>query len=134
MGSPPRNHPVVRITHWIAAISILVMAASGLQIFNAYPTFHRKGETFPLWPFETPAPRWSTLGGWLAGGRMWHFAAMWVLVVNGLIYLAFIYLHGEWREVAPRRGDARDVWQMIRFYTFQRQDHPIQGKHNALQR
>lgn len=132
----PRNHPIVRITHWIAAVSILVMTSSGLQIFNAYPAFRRKGEgAFPLWPFEgTPAPLWSTLGGWLAGGRMWHFAAMWVLVANGLVYLAYIYLRGEWREVTPRRGDLGDAWQMIRFYAFRRDGHPHQGKHNALQR
>ncbi|SRR5258708_1587419 len=131
-----RNHPVVRITHWVAAVAIVVMAASGLQIFNAYPAFHRKGEgAFPLWPFENhPAPNWSTFGGWLAGGRMWHFAMMWVLVANGLVYLAFIYMHGEWRDVAPHRGDFRDAWQMARFYAFLRRDHPRQGKHNALQR
>ena len=33
---------------------------------------------------------------------------MWVLAVNGLVYLAFIYLHGEWRDLVPRRGDIRD--------------------------
>ena len=132
----PRNHPIVRITHWIAAIAIVLMVGSGLQIFNAYPSFHRKGDpAFPLWPFEGhPAPHWSTFGGWLAGGRMWHFAMMWVLVVNGLVYLGFIYLHGEWRDLVPARGDARNVWQMVRFYMFARTDHPLQGKHNALQR
>jgi Ni/Fe-hydrogenase b-type cytochrome subunit len=132
----PRNHVLVRITHWVAAVAILVMVGSGLQIFNAYPAFHRKGEgPFPLWPFENhPAPHWATFGGWLAGGRMWHFAMMWVLVANGLVYLAFIYLHGEWRDVTPTRGDVRDAWQMARFYAFLRKDHPRQGKHNALQK
>ncbi len=131
-----RNHPVVRVTHWIAAVAIVVMVGSGLQIFNAYPSFHRKGEPpFPLWPFEGhPAPHWATFGGWLAGGRMWHFAMMWVLVVNGLVYLGFVYLHGEWRDLVPRGGDVRDAWQMVRFYTFARPDHPLQGKHNALQK
>jgi thiosulfate reductase cytochrome b subunit len=59
---------------------------------------------------------------------------MWLLVLNGLVYLGFIYLHGEWRDLAPRRGDVRDAWQMIRFYLFVRKDHPHQGKHNALQK
>ena len=132
----PRNHVLVRITHWVAAVAIVVVVGSGLQIFNAYPAFHRKGEgPFPLWPFENhPAPHWATFGGWLAGGRMWHFAMMWVLVANGLVYLAFVYLHGEWRDLVPTRGDLRDAWQMIRFYAFVRKDHPRQGKHNALQK
>jgi thiosulfate reductase cytochrome b subunit len=59
---------------------------------------------------------------------------MWVLVVNGLIYLGFVYLHGEWRDLVPRRGYVRDAWEMMRFYLFARRDHPVQGKHNALQR
>jgi Ni/Fe-hydrogenase b-type cytochrome subunit len=131
-----RHHPIVRITHWIAALAIVVMVGSGLQIFNAYPAFHRKGDgPFPLWPFEgRAAPHWATFGGWLAGGRMWHFAMMWVLVTDGLIYLAYVYLRGGWRDLVPRRGDIRDAWQMIKFYTFLRKDHPLQGKHNALQK
>ena len=83
-------------------------------------------------PPEIPANL--TFGGWLAGARNWHFAMMWVLAVNGLVYLGFIYLHGEWRDLVPRRGIVRDAWQMIRFYLSARNDHPRQGKHNALQR
>jgi thiosulfate reductase cytochrome b subunit len=50
------------------------------------------------------------------------------------VYVGFIYLHGEWRDLVPRRGDARDAWEMIKFYLFARKDHPRQGKHNALQK
>src|SRR4029078_8141931 len=75
-----------------------------------------------------------TFGGWLAGARNWHFAMMWVLALNGLVYLGFIYLHGEWRDLVPRRGIARDAWEMVKFYLTIRKDHPRQGKHNALQR
>jgi thiosulfate reductase cytochrome b subunit len=59
---------------------------------------------------------------------------MWVLVASGVLYVSFIYLHGEWRDLVPRRGDPRDAWEMIRFYAFARRDHPRQGKHNALQK
>jgi hypothetical protein len=59
---------------------------------------------------------------------------MWVLAVNGAVYLAFVWLHGEWRDLAPRRGDVRDAWEMIKFYLFVRKTHPHQGKHNALQK
>ncbi|HEY4132248.1 MAG TPA: cytochrome b/b6 domain-containing protein, partial [Gemmatimonadaceae bacterium] len=55
-------------------------------------------------------------------------------VVNGIVYLAFIYLHGEWRDLVPRRGIVRDAFEMVRFYTARRKDHPRQGKNNALQR
>ena len=77
-----------------------------MRIFNAYPAFHRKGETFCCYPFEGHAiPDWLTFGGWLGGARHWHFAMMWVLVVNGFVYLGLVYLHGEWRDLVPRRGD-----------------------------
>jgi thiosulfate reductase cytochrome b subunit len=123
------------MTHWIAVVAITIMVGSGLRIFNAYPAFARRGETFCCYPFENkPIPAWLTFGGWLGGARHWHFAMMWVLVLDGLLYMAFIYLHGEWRDLVPRRGDLRDTIQMIRFYLFLRRDHPHQGKHNALQK
>ena len=111
------------------------MVGSGLRIFNAYPAFARRGETFCCYPFEHKAiPRVFTFGGWLAGARNWHFAMMWVLVINGLIYLGFIYLHGEWRDVVPRKTFPRDAWAMMSYYLFIRKRHPVQGKYNALQR
>jgi thiosulfate reductase cytochrome b subunit len=131
----PRHHWVVRVTHWVNVVALTIMVGSGLQIFNAYPRFARRGETFCCYPWEgTPIPPAFRFGGWLAGARNWHFAMMWVLVVNGLIYLGFIYLHGEWRDLVPRRGYLRDAWEMLRFYLVVRRDHPVQGKHNALQR
>jgi thiosulfate reductase cytochrome b subunit len=130
-----RNHWVVRLTHWVNVVAIIVMAGSGMRIFNAYPAFARKGESFPLNPWEGhPIPAWLTFGGWLGGARHWHFAMMWLLVANALLYLGFLFLHGEWRDIAPRRGDARDTIEMIKFYLFVRKDHPHQGKHNALQK
>ena len=131
----PRHHWIVRLTHWVNVVALTIMIGSGLRIFNAYPRFARKGETFCCYPWEgTPIPREFTFGGWLGGARHWHFAMMWVLVANGLLYLGFIYLHGEWRDLVPRRGFFRDAREMVRFYLFLRKDHPIQGKHNALQR
>jgi Ni/Fe-hydrogenase b-type cytochrome subunit len=130
-----RHHWIVRVTHWVSAVAIVIMVGSGLRIFNAYPAFHRKGEMFCCYPFEgTPVPSWLTFGGWLAGARNWHFAMMWVLVLAGIVYLGFVYLHGEWRDLVPRRSSLRDSWEMIKFYLFLRPTHPVQGKYNALQR
>ena len=130
-----RHHWIVRVTHWVNAVAITIMVGSGLRIFNASPGFARKGETFCCYPFEgQEIPSALTFGGWLAGARHWHFAMMWVLVVNGLVYLGWVYLHGEWRDLVPRRGDARDSLEMLKFYLFARKDHPRQGKHNAMQK
>jgi thiosulfate reductase cytochrome b subunit len=86
----------VRITHWINAVAMVVMIMSGWQIYNASPIF------------DFSFPKAITLGGWLAGGIMWHFAAMWLLVVNGLVYLALGIATGRFRmKLFPIR--LRDV-------------------------
>jgi Ni/Fe-hydrogenase b-type cytochrome subunit len=130
-----RHHWFVRLTHWVNVVALIVMIGSGLRIFNAYPGFARRGEMFCCYPFAGKAiPNWATFGGWLAGARNWHFAMMWLFFLNGLAYVVFIYLHGEWRDLVPRRGDIRDAWEMVKFYLFVRKRHPRQGKHNALQK
>ena len=130
-----RTHWLVRVTHWVTVVALPLMVASGLRIFDAYPAFARKGEPFCCYPFAgREVPVSLTLGGWLAGARHWHFAVMWILVANALVYIGFLIFRGEWRELAPRRGDARGAWEMLRFYLGVRPDHPRQGKHNALQR
>ncbi|MCC7054911.1 MAG: cytochrome b/b6 domain-containing protein [Gemmatimonadaceae bacterium] len=130
-----RHHPIARITHWVSALALCVMAGSGLRIFNASPSFAPKGSTFALWPWNgTPAPASLTFGGWLGGARHWHFAMMWLLVANGLLYLGHLWLRGEWRTLMPLRGDVRDAIQMAHFYLGLRMRHPHQGKHNALQK
>src|SRR5229473_2696230 len=86
-------HPAwVRVTHWINAVAVVLMVASGWEIYNASPLF----------PFRFPPA--ITLGGWLAGALLWHFAAMWLLVVNGLVYLVLGIATGRFRrKLAPIR-------------------------------
>src|SRR3954463_5636210 len=76
----------VRVTHWINAVAMLVMIGSGWEIYNASPLF---GFSFP---------KSITLGGWLAGALLWHFAAMWVLAVNGIVYVALGLTTGRFRR------------------------------------
>lgn len=76
----------VRALHWINAVAMVLMIMSGWQIYNASPLF---GFTF------SPS---ITLGGWLGGALLWHFAAMWLLMVNGLIYLALGFATGRFRK------------------------------------
>ena len=102
------------------AVLIIQDARLG-SVRSLFRGFARKGETFCCYPFEgMRIPRNLTFGGWLGAARNWHFAMMWVLVVNGLIYLGFIYLHGEWRDLVPRLGYFRDAWEMMKFYLFAR--------------
>ena len=77
----------VRIVHWINAVAIVLMIMSGWQIYNASPLF----------AFLTFS-RSMTLGGWLGGALQWHFAAMWLLMVNGLVYLTLGLVTGRFRR------------------------------------
>ena len=87
VSRPAAIHPAwVRITHWINALAMFIMIASGWQIYNASPLF----------PFVFPPA--ITLGGWLAGALLWHFAAMWLLAVNGLVYVVLGLLTGRFRR------------------------------------
>jgi len=80
-------HPLwVRITHWVNVLAMFMMIGSGWQIYDASPLFRF---TFP------PS---ITLGGWLAGALLWHFAAMWLLAVNGLVYLVLGLATGRFRR------------------------------------
>ena len=76
----------VRALHWTNAFAMVLMIMSGWQIYNASPLFDFR--------FSSSI----TLGGWLAGGLLWHFAAMWLLMVNGLIYLVMGLVTGRFRK------------------------------------
>ena len=76
----------VRAMHWANAVAMIVMIMSGWQIYNASPLFSFK--------FASTI----TLGGWLGGALLWHFAAMWLLMVNGLIYLVTGFATGRFRS------------------------------------
>ena len=123
---PPRLpsvviHPLtVRVGHWINAFAILIMIFSGWRIYNASPLFS----------FKFPADL--TLGGWLGGALQWHFEAMWLLVVNGIVYLLYGIISGHYRASffpLTARAIAREFTNVLRG----RMSHRV-GTYNALQK
>jgi thiosulfate reductase cytochrome b subunit len=115
-------HPVwVRVTHWINVVAMIVMIGSGWEIYNASPLF----------PFVFP--RGITLGGWLAGALLWHFAAMWLLAVNGLVYLVLGVLTGRFRrKLVPIRP--ADVLSDARAALTGKLNHDDLSVYNAVQK
>jgi thiosulfate reductase cytochrome b subunit len=85
-------HPIwVRITHWINALAISVMIGSGWQIYDASPLFGFLDFSKSI-----------ALGQWLGGALLWHFAAMWVLVINGVVYVTLGIITGRFgRKLLP---------------------------------
>ena len=115
-------HPLwMRATHWLNALAVLVLVASGWRIYNAAPFF----------PFTIPAGM--TLGGWLGGALQWHFAAMWLLACNGLVYLAFNIFSGRLRRkffpVSPNEV-LRDLLAALRG----KLSHADPRRYNSVQR
>ena len=115
-------HPlVVRVTHWINVVAVLLMITSGWRIYNADPIF------------DFSFPDELTLGGWLAGALQWHFAAMWLLVLNGVVYVCYGIISGHFRRkllpLSPR-AVLRDVRDALRG----RLAHDDLSVYNAAQR
>jgi thiosulfate reductase cytochrome b subunit len=131
-----RHHGLVRITHWLNAVLLMGMIASGLQIYMSFMHFGiRGGRRFFPNPWDGKGfPAWSRLGGWLAGGLLWHFALAWPFVISGLLYLGYLVVSGEWRSLLFRPSDVPRAAQMQLYYLHLRKEHPPQGKHNALQK
>ncbi|HET7381765.1 MAG TPA: cytochrome b/b6 domain-containing protein [Pseudolabrys sp.] len=77
----------VRVCHWVNALAILMMIGSGWQIYDASPLFD-----FLTFPHQI------ALGNWLAGALLWHFAAMWLLVINGIVYVTLGIVTGRFRQ------------------------------------
>lgn len=111
----------LRITHWLNAIAVVVLVLSGWRIYNASPLFDFK------------FPRDATLGGWLGGALLWHFAAMWILMINGLIYLALNIFSGRLgQRFFPLRLGA--MWHDLRAALRGKLSHARLDDYNAVQK
>jgi thiosulfate reductase cytochrome b subunit len=86
-----------KLFHWLNLVSLVLMISSGLQIYNANPVFGGRAG----WHF----PQFLLLGGWLAGGRHWHFAAMWLFSINLLGYGLYILCSRRWLHRFAASGD-----------------------------
>jgi thiosulfate reductase cytochrome b subunit len=139
-AAPTRNaqlHPLSRrLMHWINALAIIVMIGSGWRIYDSNP--------FPELPIHISFPLNWTLGGdftvteavsnedGLANALLWHFAAMWVLVVNFIAYVTVGFLSGHFRRdflPVTTRGFLRDFFAALRG----RLGHRL-GEYNAVQK
>jgi thiosulfate reductase cytochrome b subunit len=112
----------VRVMHWINAVAIILMIMSGLQIYNASPLFTSLTFSHSI-----------TLGGWLGGALLWHFAAMWLLIINGLAYLITGFATGRFSKkllpISPR-GVISDAVAALTF----KLSHDDLSKYNQVQR
>jgi thiosulfate reductase cytochrome b subunit len=131
----PQPWPI-RLTHWLHLPLLLLMVGSGLQILAAYPYQGPRGGQYAWFPLQGFAPpEWMRVGGWLAGGRHFHFAFMWLFAANALVYLGYLAFSGEWRRRAfLARRDLPSAARAVRSYLRLREA-PAGGElYNGLQR
>jgi thiosulfate reductase cytochrome b subunit len=145
----PRHSAVVRVTHWITALSFLALLVSGVEILISHPRFYW-GETGnvrtpPLFQLPIPASRSSVptgygyvlhdQNGW---SRSLHFQAAWVVVLTGMLYLPFGIFSGHFRQnLLPARTDLS--WRgfstvIARHLRFRPPSKEEARSYNALQR
>ena len=115
-------HPVwLRLTHWLNVVAVVILVMSGWRIYDASPFF-----AFSI-------PKEMTLGGWPGGAIQWHFAAMWLLVANGFLYLLLNVCSGRLRRkffpLSPR-AVLRDLAAAFKG----RLSHADLSHYNAVQR
>ncbi|KWB33431.1 cytochrome B [Burkholderia cepacia] len=124
-ATPPARpiHPLwVRASHWLNALAAILMVLSGWRVYDASPIY-------PPFVF----PHGITLGGWLGGALQWHFAAMWLLVGNGLFYLAMSIATGRLaRKMLP--VTPASIWRDVRAALGGRLSHDDLSVYNAVQR
>jgi len=123
MPAGERNiHPLwLRITHWLNAIAVVLLVLSGWRIYDSTEFLG-----FAI-------PRGITLGGWLAGALQWHFAAMWLLFANGVLYLLINVFTGRlWRQFFPIRP--REVLQDLGAALRGKLAHEDLSHYNSVQR
>lgn len=112
----------VRIFHWINAATVVAMCLSGWQVYDASPVFRA---------IRFPAS--ITLGGWLGGALLWHFALMWVLAANFIGYLGLGLVTGRLRNMllpVGVRAIARDLFAALRG----KLGHDDLSRYNAVQK
>ena len=125
------EHPwIVRATHWVTAVALVVLVGSGLQIFTAFPSFGPKIPQEDLFV----VPEALRLGGWLAGALMWHFTFMWIFIATGAVYIGYQIVSGRYRMVLFTPRDIPGVWPMVRHYFFFKAKPPVVEPYNPLQK
>src|SRR5262245_35579394 len=124
------THPyLTRLAHWLIAITLPVLAASGLQILQAFPVFGPKIPT----GVGIPLPSWAGIGGWLGGALAWHYTFAWLFAIAVALYLIDL-LRGGWKRLWLKPTDWKNIGPMARHYFLRGPKPPNRDRYNPLQK
>ncbi|MDB5034186.1 MAG: thiosulfate reductase [Chlorobi bacterium] len=110
-----KKHPLaIRWFHWINFPVLAIMIWSGTLIYWANDVYRIGfGDTTLLKFYPDSFYELFSLGHRLAEGMAWHFVFMWVLVINGVLYVLYTIFSGEWRYLVPNRRSFREAIQVV---------------------
>jgi thiosulfate reductase cytochrome b subunit len=131
-----KKHPLaIRWFHWINFPVLMTMIWSGLLIYWAYPIYRVGVGHWTLLEMKLTQPHWQKIhvDHRLAEGMALHFFFMWFFAINGILYVAYTILSGEWRELVPNRGSFRDAWHTVLHDLHIRKEAPPHRKFNGAQ-
>lgn len=130
------KHPLaIRWFHWVNFPVLAVMIWSGMLIYwaNDEYTFTLFGHTFFRF-FPDGFYKFFNIPQRLAEGMSFHFFMMWLFAVNGLLYVLYTAISGEWRSLLPNRHSFKEAWLVVLHDLHIRKTLPPQRKYNAAQR
>jgi len=125
----------IRWFHWINFPILFLMIWSGLLIYWANPIYSLRIFGYELFHFF-PQGFYEYLGipFRLAEGLSMHFLFMWFFTINGILYISYTIISGEWRALLPLPGSLERALSVTLFDVGLRKKLPPQGKYNDAQR
>jgi len=132
-----KKHPLaIRWFHWINFPLLALMIWSGILIYWAYPAYRLALGDFTIARMNLDQTTWRALhvNNRLAEGMALHFFFMWLFGINGLLYVAYTFISGEWRELAPDRHTLRQAWHVVLHDLHIRKEPPPSTKFNGAQK
>ena len=132
-----RKHPLaIRWFHWVNFPLLALMIVSGVLIYWANPVYRVGLGDFTILKLNLEQTTWQKLhvNNRLAMGMAWHFFFMWLFAINGLLYVLYTAVSGEWRHLVPTRSDFRNAILVTLHDLRLRKSAPPQGKYNAAQK
>lgn len=134
----------IRWMHWINFPLLALMIYSGLLIYWA--DSHREGLNahrvfrvgFGGWTLFRLFPPWFYsnlhLKFQLAKGLGYHFFFMWFFALNGVAYVLYTLLSGEWRDLVPNRSSFSEAIEVTLHDLGLRKNRLRRCKFNGAQR
>lgn len=131
-----KKHPLaIRWFHWVNFPILLCMIWSGLLIYWANDVYRIGwGDKILFHFFPKGFYQSLNIPFRLAEGMSWHFLFMWLFFINGLLYVLFTIISGQWRYLLPNKRSFKEAWQVVLHDLHIKKYEPPFEKYNAAQR